>query len=190
MNDPKIREALHNVFLEEQHREPSTLILDELGLMHGKCRADVAVINGRMEGYEIKSDVDSLLRLKGQIESYDAIFDRSYAVVTPRHLSGVEKSLPNWWGIVAVSESNSGFVTFRTLRIPSQNPNIDDYAVAQLLWREEAQEILSTLGVRGNQLRQKRSLLYSQIVNRLDSDKLHFLVREYLKKRKTWRLHG
>jgi hypothetical protein len=55
MNDPLIRKAFHCSFLQKEHAAPTTLVVDELGLEHGKCRADIAVINGHLIGYEIKS---------------------------------------------------------------------------------------------------------------------------------------
>ena len=54
MNDGRIRAAFHGKILRRQHLCPETLVLDELGLMHGRCRADIAVVNGCLIGYEIK----------------------------------------------------------------------------------------------------------------------------------------
>jgi len=65
MNDAGIRRNLHCKKLRRHHVDPDTLVVDELGLKHGKCRADIAVINGHLMGYEIKSDDDSLRRLAG-----------------------------------------------------------------------------------------------------------------------------
>ena len=190
MNDPQIRHTFHTTFLRKEHDDSTTLILDELGLEHGKCRADIAVINGHMDGFEIKSDVDSLSRLRHQINSYNAIFDHSSVIVTARHLNEITRMIPEWWGIISVIESNSDVPQFRIIRTPHQNAYIDNYAVAQLLWREEAQEVLFNLGMRGAQLRQKRSILYGYIVGILDSNELRRTVREYLKKRRGWRHLG
>jgi hypothetical protein len=187
MNDPQIRRAFHTTFLWEDHKDSATLIVDELGLEHGKCRADIAVINGHMEGFEIKSDVDSLSRLSHQIDSYNAIFDRSSVIVTARHLEQVKRMIPEWWGIIMVTESGSDLPEFRWIRNTAQNAKVDNTAVAQLLWREEAQKVLSNLGMRGTQLRQKRSILYGYIAEMLDSNELRNTVREYLKKRQGWR---
>lgn len=187
MNDPQIRKAFHTTFLQKEHEDSATLIMDELGLEHGKCRADIAVINGHMDGFEIKSEVDSLSRLRHQIDSYNAIFDHSSVIVTARHLNEITGMIPGWWGIISVTESNSDFPQFRMIRTPHQNAYIDNNAVAQLLWRKEAQEVLLNLGMRGAQLRQKRSILYGYIVGTLSSYELRHTVREYLKKRRGWR---
>lgn len=190
MNDPQIRQAFHNTILQKEHRESSTLIVDELGLEHGKCRADIAVINGHMDGYEIKSDVDSLSRLKNQIISYNAIFDHSSVIVTKRHIYEVAQMIPVWWGIISVFESGTNIPKFKLFKTPQQNLNVDDSLVVQLLWRQEAQEVLFTLGMKGAQLRQKRSILYGHILELLSSYELRHTVREYLKKRQGWRHLG
>ncbi|MGD0006408.1 MAG: sce7726 family protein, partial [Anaerolineaceae bacterium] len=153
---------------------------------HGKCKADIAVINGHLEGFEIKSGADTLSRLSQQIISYNAVFDYSSIVLEERHLSEAIQMVPKWWGIILATENNDE-LQFKTLRPPSENTNINNYAVAQLLWRKEAQEILFNLGIRGTQLRQKRSLLYSYIVEMIDCYELRHIVREYLKKRQYWR---
>ena len=80
MNDVEIRQNFHRKILRRQHAHKDTLVIDELGLQHGKCRADIAVVNGHLVGYEIKSSSDSLSRLKQQVESYNAVFDRVFIV--------------------------------------------------------------------------------------------------------------
>ena len=162
-------------------------MVDELGLQHGKCRADIAVINGHLIGYEIKSDVDSLRRLNDQIESYNAVFDRLSAIVAERHLSEAVAMLPECWGVISVLESQRGAIHFETIRRSKQNTNVDDYAIAQLLWRNEAQEILTNLGIRGKHLRQERANLYSLIVSKMDSSELRRTIRIYLMQRTNWR---
>jgi len=73
MNDLEIRGSFHRKKLRLQHAHVDTLVVDELGLNHGECRADIAVINGHLVGYEIKSNKDSLRRLEGQVNSYNAV---------------------------------------------------------------------------------------------------------------------
>lgn len=187
MDDYKIRTSFHQKCLRKYHSDSSTLVVDELGLKHGKCRADIAVINSHLIGYEIKSDVDSLRRLNEQIDSYSAVFDRIFAIVAARHISETISMLPEWWGIISASEGPRGAVNFSTIRRPRQNVNVDNYAVTQLLWKKEAQEILANLGIHGKQLQEKRSTLYSYIVGNLDSSELRRTVRKYLMKRTNWR---
>jgi hypothetical protein len=187
MNDQQIRTSFHSTWLRKHHNDTKTIVINELGLNHGKNRADIAIINGRLIGYEIKSDLDSLRRLNEQIVSYNAIFDHSYLIVTKRHLKDAEAILPEWWGIILASEGKHGTVYFKCIKKSKINSNVDNYAVAKLLWRNEAQEILSTLGIRGKQIRESRDNLYGYIVTRMNSVKLRKTVRSYLTKRVHWR---
>ena len=66
-NDVEIRLALHSK-LKPYRTAPNTIVVDELGLSHAKARIDVAVINGCVHGYEIKSSLDTLNRLPAQLE--------------------------------------------------------------------------------------------------------------------------
>ena len=187
MNDQQIRASFHHKWLSKHHGDSKTMVVNELGLNHGKNRADIAIINGRLIGYEIKSDLDSLRRLNEQIFSYNAIFDRAYLITTPRHLKNVEAILPEWWGVILASEGQRGAVHFKNIRSSKINSNVENYAVAKLLWRNEAQEILSSLGVQGKQIREKREHLYGYIVSRMNSVELRRTVRECLRKRINWR---
>lgn len=187
MNDPQIRKAFHRTVLREHHNSSTTLVVDELGLEHGACRADIAVINGHMIGYEIKSDLDSLKRLSSQINTYNAVFDRSSVILTERHLDEAMHIVPDWWGVILAEEITQRDTHFRYLRRPCKNVNTNDYSIAQLLWRNEAQEVLMKLGIRGAQLRRSRAFLYKDIIELLTPSALRRTVREYLKKRQDWR---
>ena len=49
--DQDIRSVL-NQKLEKKYRDADTIIINELGLLQGLCRVDVAVINGIIHGYD------------------------------------------------------------------------------------------------------------------------------------------
>ena len=58
MKDIDIRINTHKKILLNHHKNDNTLVIDELGLKHGNCRADIAVINGgRIEQQGNKNDV-------------------------------------------------------------------------------------------------------------------------------------
>jgi hypothetical protein len=131
--------------LRRHHSSAGTLVLDELGLMHGACRADIAIVNGRLVGYEIKSEKDSLYRLKNQITAYDAVFDSIAIIVSERHRSTVLRCVPKHWGIVLSKQGKRGAIHFTKERKPRQNPRVNPMSVAQLLWRNEVVEILNQM---------------------------------------------
>jgi hypothetical protein len=59
--------------------------LDEVWVPRSNERADVAIIGTRMDGFEIKTERDTLHRLPRQVEAYGRLFDRCTAVVDQRH---------------------------------------------------------------------------------------------------------
>ncbi len=187
MKDLEIRQHFHVKKLRRQHAHKNTLVIDELGLNHGENRADIAVINGCFIGYEIKSNDDSLFRLKEQIKSYNAIFDKTYVVVEDRYTKTIHKELPPWWGIITVFKNGRGVVGFDLIRKACTNKFIDPISIARLLWRNEVLEILKQKKIPPKILRQPRAILYQSLVDVLSVSKLKKTVREFLKKRKNWR---
>lgn len=189
MNDAEIRESFHRKRLRRQHEDEETIVINELGLKHGKCRADIVVVNGCLAGFEIKSDKDSLSRLANQIHVYDAIFDRIAIIVTQRHLKTVKNTVPEWWGVILCVKGKRGAVNFITQRIATINAQVDPYSVAQLLWKSEAVDILQAKGEHPKLVRKPRAYLYSQLVKRMTWAELKDTVRSFLKSRTNWRHH-
>lgn len=187
MNDAEIREGFHRKKLHRHHANPCTLVLDELGLKHGRRRADIAVINGHLAGYEIKSDEDSLCRLDQQVKCYNDVFDRATIIVGTKHAEEVCSRVPEWWGIIVSSRGPRSGITFQTVRTARMNTGVDPYSVAQLLWKNEAAGILMELGASERNVRHKRAVLYDLLAKSLSIGKLRFRVRECLKARKDWR---
>jgi hypothetical protein len=187
MNDIEIRQNFHRKRLLRQHNQKNTLVIDELGLNHGKCRADIAVVNGHFVGYEIKSNKDSLRRLDEQVKSYNAVFDKVFVIVGYRYINSIKKHIPNWWGVIESIRGPRGAVNFDIVREAQINKNIDPISVAQLLWRNEAEEILRQKKLTPKVLRQPRATLYKYLVDKLNICELRKFVREYFKKRKNWR---
>ena len=187
MNDVDIRQNFHKKILRRQHAQKDTLVIDELGLNHGKCRADIAVINGHLAAYEIKSNNDSLRRLEEQVKSYNAVFDRISIVVGDRYINSIQNYIPEWWGVIVSLRGPRGAVNFDIIREARTNKNIDPISIAQLLWRNEAEEILQHKNLPPQILRQPRAVLYEYLVDTLNICELRKFVREYFKKRKNWR---
>ena len=73
LRDPQIRRPLHYWLQRKFSSHGDTEILHELKMSRPSGRVDVAVINGRLCGFEIKSDFDSLSRLPRQVRAFSAI---------------------------------------------------------------------------------------------------------------------
>src|ERR1700758_3438041 len=138
MRDPEIRQQLRYHLEEKFGDDPTALILDELGLCCGRVRADMAVVNGELKGFEIKSDQDTLLRLRSQSSLYCRVFDTVSIVVASKHLKKALKIAPDWWGILVAEEKGNDDLRIRKYRREKRNPGPDPFAIAQLMWRDEA----------------------------------------------------
>jgi hypothetical protein len=187
MNDIEIRQNFHRKRLRRQHAQKDTLVIDELGLNHGQCRADIAVVNGHFVGYEIKSNRDSLRRLSEQVKSYNSVFDKISIVVGERYSNSIHNYVPEWWGVIVSIKGPRGAVNFDSIRIAQINKNINPISIARLLWRNEAEELLRLKKFPPRVLRQPRAVLYEYLIDTLNIRELRKFIREYFKKRRNWR---
>ena len=186
MRDHDVRDALRRKVFAEHIRDPNTLVVEELGIAHGEVRVDIAVINGRFHGFEIKSDADTLYRLPAQMAIYNAVFDRVTIVVGHRHLAHVTTAAPSWWGIKAALSGKRGAIRFDEVRQPKTNPGIDPKSLATLFWRDEAIAFLEARGERGIKSK-TRAQLCEIIADRVPLLDLRQGVRNTLKARAGWR---
>jgi len=188
-NDEDIRVALVDLLTQHYKKYSHPFkIVDELGVSHGATRIDIAVVNGFMHGYEIKSDRDTLERLPEQVSSFSKVFDKVTLVVGRAHILPALEVIPEWWGVeVAVADTNK-HVEFRTVREAEQNPAQESVAIAQLLWREEALRILEQKEAATGLRSKPRATIYQQLAQILDIEALKDEVRTtLLNSRQGWR---
>ncbi|ODA07378.1 MULTISPECIES: sce7726 family protein [Paenibacillus] len=187
--DIDIRKSLHCILQKEHELEPDTLILDELVVCQGDARIDVAVVNGEMNGYEIKSESDTLSRLPSQSEYYNKVFDKVTILTASKFVEGILDIIPEWWGITQAEKEEDGMVHFFVLREAQKNLNIDALSLAQLLWRDEAISILKERGLQKGLLSKPRQVLWRALAENLPLQELQDEVRGKLKARSRWRVH-
>lgn len=187
MNDALIRKRFHKQVLMPYHTAANALVIDELGLNHGSCRADIAVVNGRMIGYEIKGETDSLKRLREQVRAYNAVFDEATVITTTKHRRKVMAKIPGWWGVIICHSAPRRQITFETWRAGTMNERVNSLAVAQLLWKSEAAAMLARLGEPKRIQREPRAKLYERLTEILELPQLQRRVRNCLRRRKNWR---
>jgi len=136
--DAIVRAALKAVWLP---RHPTLAVLDEVGLFLHEARVDLVVVTDRLEAYEIKSDADSLTRLPTQAQMYSRVFERVTLVCAARHIQRALTIVPDWWTVLEVTHGDETPFTCR--QAGAQNPAVDPFAVAQLLWRDDALDALA-----------------------------------------------
>lgn len=171
--------------VEALHDPADTLVLDELEVCQGIARVDVAVVNGILHGYEIKSDADTLARLPVQVQAYSRAFERVTVVCGRKHLVNVRRLIPAWWGIL-VAECHDGAVRLVHVRRDQRNPSIDLFAQAQLLWRDEVLAALERYELAQGIRSKPRLALWRQLATQAPAA-VSEVVREALKARAGWR---
>ena len=186
-SDSDIRIALHAKHLRRVKAQPDTLVIDELGLAHARSRIDVAVINGCIHGYEIKSAKDTLNRLATQIDIYRQTLQKLTVVAAPKHVAGVTALAPEWCGVIAAEQGPRGGITFHVLRNPVANPEIDPVMMAHLLWRDEVIELLDQVGYAPKELRRPRRQLYELLCEAISLREITASIRTFMVQRQKWR---
>lgn len=186
VRDIEIRRALLHDLESRYIGDAETLIIDELPLCDGDARVDVAVINGMLAGYEIKSDRDDLRRLASQKEAYGRLFHQITLVTDSRQFQKVVESVPEWWGVMQATEEQ-GIVALRIARQPSANPSVDRNALVHLLWKDEAFDELRVRGMSTGMKNKPRHVLWRVLAETLNEAELVQVVSRRIKARGNWR---
>lgn len=185
--DAELRAALHRKKFNKLKSQQKVLVVDELGLAHARSRIDVAVINGCVHGYEIKSEKDTLERFSAQLEIYRRSLGRLTIVCAPRHLAHIEAGTPSWCGIIEAERGPRGAVRFYSRRRAESNPELDSYMLAHLLWHSEAVTLLTELDFDPSELRKSRRELYAMIADRMTPRQITESIQRFMIRRSDWR---
>jgi hypothetical protein len=181
-SDATIREALRTQLLAECGDDPDTVVIEELGLSRGHVRVDIALVNGRLHGYEIKSDRDSLRRLSRQVELYSKVLDRATLVVGERFAECAADAVPNWWSLLYAQPTQDG-LRFRSLRRGRMNPERDARVLAELLWACDALRLLDERGAARGARGKPRRVLWERLCDHYTIDEIAQAVRQSLRAR-------
>ncbi len=178
--DAEIRPALRALLLRRHASESDTVLIEELGLRRGHVRVDLAVVNGALHGFEIKSDRDSLRRLAVQVDLYSQVLDRATLVVGERFAPLATSLVPAWWAVVRVSSKSSG-LQFTTLRRSRLNPQRNARVLAELLWSGQALALLEARGAARGMRGKPRRVLWDRVCECISVDEIAAAVRHRLK---------
>jgi hypothetical protein len=165
----------------------SDLVVDELELAYAATRADVVLVNSRLEGFEIKADNDTLVRLPRQVEAYDRTFELSWVLTTKTHLAAVRALVPKHWGLL-VATAHGNAVALRVVRTAKRNKNRSAEHLARLLWRDELFTKLQDLGLERGLKSKPKVALFAALASAIPLEALAKYVCECLRARKDWRI--
>ncbi len=180
--DAEIRSALRSRLHIEHGGDADTVIMEELGFCRGQVRIDLAVVNGFLHGYEIKSDRDSLRRLGVQIDYFSKVLDRATLVAGERHIEKTIDMVPGWWEILRVETGLVG-PQFRIVQQGSGNPNRDPRLLVELIWLDDAVELLEQRGAARGVRGKPRRVVWDRVCECFELEEIAKTVRDHLKAR-------
>ena len=179
--DRDIRRPLHKWLRAAHADDPSTSILHEFKVPRPSARADIAVVNGEIVAYEIKSDVDSLARLSRQIPAFSKVFDKVSLVTTEKHVRSARAAIPHWWGITLVRQ-RYGELELAQSRKSKRNPSPELLSLLHALFVPELKFVLHSCAHSPPPSYQKHEIV-SEIVRLGDGEAVRAAIRCILKQR-------
>lgn len=186
-NDLVIREKLKDKLIKSNKRHNS-IVIDELGICRGVARVDIAVINSKIHGYEIKSDSDTLDRLPNQINLFNKVFQMMTIVTGYHHLEKVERTIPAWWGIKIAQFNEDNRVIITPYRKNHINPSPETFYLAQLLWKNETIDVLEELNLSQGYKSKPCNILWKRLSENITYSGLIPIIKAKFKQRSDWRL--
>lgn len=187
MRDIDVRRALCSKLSRDHAGEQDCVWVEELELCQGAARVDMAVVNGTIHGYEIKSERDTLVRLASQQRTYNEALEFVTIVAATNHLEKIIASVPDWWGVWS-AKSHNGEVQLEQERAANRNPEVVSLALAQYLWREEALQALEAKNEARGMRGKPRRVLWQKLTEVYSQPELTEIVRCAIKARSSgWR---
>ena len=107
LNEGQIKAAIIDRLFATGALDDAVLI-NEMVVANWSRRVDLAVANGRLHAFEVKSDLDTLRRLPGQLSTYLDRFDKVTIVTTSRFAKIIRDMTDDCVEIWEASETSEG----------------------------------------------------------------------------------
>lgn len=131
------KNALANKLLLGRHSLKTSALLTEFDAGHSK--ADLVIINGTSHVYEVKTELDSMERLRGQLDSYRKVFDRVVVVTHESQLARVRRHVNEDTGLLLLSDR----YTLHRIREATPNvQNVDPATIFECLRKDEYRRVV------------------------------------------------
>ncbi|MDY0277093.1 MAG: sce7726 family protein [Acholeplasma sp.] len=157
-------------------RSPSkTITIFELN--SSDSRADICMVNGHSEVFEIKTSYDTFYRLDKQLEDYYALYDLVNIIVPIDKVSEVSSLVPNTTGILSYRKNRLGNISFTIERSPIINNSINPIKQLEQFTKNE---LLRLINQPGNYKLSKDHII-STVMSLLTPDNINHSFKEYIK---------
>lgn len=182
-SSPITEAAIRSALVERLRAKcaPGHVMIEELGIENGAARVDLAVAGGLLEGFEIKSDLDTLDRLARQMHAYHRVFDTVTLVTTASYIEQAAQLLPRWWGLWEARSKDDGGITIEVRRDSKAHSYQMALSLAALLWRDEAYDFLVEMRGPIVKARAPRHVIYQALAMQLPVDQIRERVIDTLR---------
>ncbi|WP_456683064.1 sce7726 family protein [Bradyrhizobium sp. USDA 3311] len=94
-----MKAAVIDRLLDGRHVDANSVLISEMTVANWTRRADIVLANGKLWAFEIKSEVDRLSRLPGQLATFATHFEKLVVVVAARFEEQAKKLVPDGVGL-------------------------------------------------------------------------------------------
>lgn len=129
--------------------DSDSVIISELVVANWSRRADLAIANGKLYAYEIKSSADTLKRLPGQVDLFSSCFDKVTVVAATKFVPRILEDYPAEVGVLEVIEKK-GVVTFKQARAGRLSNNRNSSTLAGFLTKLDICRLLRSEGIQAS----------------------------------------
>lgn len=171
---------------KQDNENKDYLIVNELGLCKSDAILDIAYIGSYIHGYEIKSEADTLVRLKNQMEVYNKCLKYITIITCKNHLKKVLEIVPDFWGVILAYEENE-LIKFEYIRKEKENNLVDKHELIKLLWHEETLNILNERNLSKGVKSKSKDILWNRLSENVTLEELEIIITNTLKNRDDWK---
>jgi hypothetical protein len=171
-------EIANKIFLKKYNINEATF-LSEVPVRNSIT--DLVIINNTISAYEIKTEYDTLERLKTQIEDYRKVFDKIFIVSTKKYIAQIIKN-ETYMDIGLIELDGEELKTIRDSK--SHVASLNQLELLRLLRRNEYLSILNNLNIKIPDV--SNTYIFSECKNifqKLPIELVHNEVTSVLRKR-------
>ncbi|EPZ0267921.1 ABC transporter [Serratia marcescens] len=155
-------------------------IINEMVVANWSRRADLAVANGHLQAFEIKSDFDSLKRLDGQLEIFTSRFEKVTVVCAPKFTYEVKKKVTPEVGVIEYLHDSKG-VRFKIVQRGRTSPIANKKIYISFLLKKELQSLLVESNIK--YFSESGRGVLEKIAENISLSKIRLFVLNAIKKR-------
>lgn len=181
-NEYIYKNTLINDVLIKKYGVKDTIAINEFRV--GDSIADIVMFNGTSKAFEIKTELDTNKRLKGQLTNYTKIFKENF-IVTHESLTDKYLKVDDTVGIIQIVEFPRS-LKIEEIRPAKTNNEIDSDSLIRSLRTEEYKNIVKKhYGSLPKMTSFDMFNICSELFKQIPQESLNFLFIEQMKKRKS-----